>query len=106
VALVLARPKTFRPSTRVVALAFVGEAAMLLAALFFGPPRVREFAFGGTLVNRLLLQLAPPAGVLLTLALSDAAVAWQAVRRPTVRALGLAPQPAQVPVLSRSNDSR
>jgi len=51
----------------------VGQAALLAMALVFGPDRVRTFAFEGTLVNRLLLQLAPLAGALLALSLGDAA---------------------------------
>lgn len=39
-------------------------AAVLLAAVIFGPPRVREFAMSGTLLGRLLLQLVPTAAVL------------------------------------------
>jgi hypothetical protein len=57
-----------------------GQAALLASALVFGPDRVRTFAFEGTLVNRLLLQLAPPAGALLALALGDAACRATAAR--------------------------
>jgi hypothetical protein len=82
-ALVMARAKAFQPVTRFATLAFLAEAALLAAALVFGPARVRVFAFEGTLLNRLLLQLAPPAGAMLALTISDAARAWRAVRRAT-----------------------
>ncbi len=104
VALVLTRSGTFRSVTRFATLAFLGEAAMLAAALLFGPARVRVFALEGTLINRLLLQLAPPAGVMVTLALGDAAAAWQHVRRASTQPLALpAPRGAPVPVLTRSS---
>jgi hypothetical protein len=80
-ALVLVRGRMFRSVTRFAALAFLAEGALLAAALLFGPARVRAFAFEGTLVNRLLIQLAPPAGVMVMLAIADAAAAWQSVRR-------------------------
>ena len=73
VAAVFAKGSSFRPATRLAALALVGQAALLAMALVFGPDRVRTFAFEGTLVNRLLLQLAPLAGALLALSLGDAA---------------------------------
>jgi hypothetical protein len=66
------RGSSFRPATRFAALALVGQAALLALALVFGPDRVRTFAFEGTLVNRLLVQLAPGAAALLALALGDA----------------------------------
>jgi hypothetical protein len=72
-AAVLSRGSSFRPATRLAAYALLGQAGLLAAALVFGPDRVRTFAFEGTLVNRLLLQLAPPVGALLALALGDAA---------------------------------
>jgi hypothetical protein len=95
-ALVVGRGKTFRSASRFAAIAFVAEGAMLFGALVFGPDRVRVFAFEGTLVNRLLIQLAPPAGVLLTLALADAAAAWQTVRRAAGIPMGLATPPPHV----------
>jgi hypothetical protein len=101
-ALVLARGRTFRAATRFATLTFLGEAVLLLAALVFGPARVRVFAFEGTLVNRLLLQLVPPAGVMLVLALGDAAAAWQAVRRPATQSLPIPSPGAPVPVMTRS----
>jgi hypothetical protein len=73
VATVLVRGPSFRPATRFAALALVGQATLLALALVLGPDRVRTFAFEGTLVNRLLVQLAPGAGALLALALGDAA---------------------------------
>ncbi len=104
-ALVLARGSTFRPATRLATFAFLAEGALLVAAILFGPARVRAFAFEGTLVNRLLLQLAPAAGVMLMFALADAATAWSAVRRPGGRPVRLsAPATAPVPVLTRSSD--
>ncbi len=104
VALVLTRGGTFRSVTRFATLAFLGEAALLAAALVFGPARVRVFALEGTLVNRLLLQLAPPAGVMLTLALGDAAAAWRHVRRASTQPMSLPiPRGAPVPVLTRSS---
>jgi hypothetical protein len=96
-ALVLARGSTFRPATRLAAFAFVADGALLFAALVFGPARVRAFAFEGTLVNRLLLQLAPTAGVLLMFALADAAMAWNSIRRPG-RGVRLAASPVPVTV--------
>lgn len=103
VGLVLVRRGTFRTMTRFATLAFVGEAALLAAALVFGPSRVRVFAFEGTLINRLLLQLVPSAGAMLVLALGDAAAAWQAVRRPSAPPLAIpAPRAAPVPVLTRT----
>ncbi len=97
-ALVLARGKTFRAMTRVAAVTFLAEGALLAGALVFGPARVRVFAFEGTLVNRLLLQIAPAAGAMLMLALADAAMAWQTVRRPSLRPIALSTSPApQVP---------
>jgi hypothetical protein len=101
-ALVLGRGKTFRSASRFAALAFLAEGAVLFAALLFGPDRVRVFAFEGTLINRLLIQLAPPAGVLLTLALGDAAMAWQGVRRTLPVAMGLSAPPAPQVALTRS----
>ena len=71
--LVLVRRRTFRPATVLAAVALLAEGAMLGSALLFGPDRVRTFAFEGTLVNRLLVQLAPPAGALFVLALGDSA---------------------------------
>jgi hypothetical protein len=73
VAAVLGRASSFRPATRLAAYALLGQAALLAAALVFGPERVRAFAFEGTLVNRLLVQLVPAVGALLALALGDAA---------------------------------
>ncbi len=105
VALVLARGTTFRSVTRFATLAFIGEAALLVAALVFGPARVRVFAFEGTLVNRLLLQLAPGAGAMLILALGDAAAAWQTVRHASGPPLAVpASRGAPVPVLTRSSE--
>ena len=102
-ALVLARGKTFRATTRIAALTFLAEGALLTGALLFGPARVRIFAFEGTLVNRLLLQIAPAAGAMLMLALADAAGAWQAVRHPSVRPIALSTSPGpQVSTLTRS----
>jgi hypothetical protein len=101
-ALVLGRGKTFRSASRFAALAFVAEGGVLFAALLFGPDRVRVFAFEGTLINRLLIQLAPPAGVLLSLALTDAAAAWQAVRRAAPIPMGLSAPPAPHVALTRS----
>ena len=103
-ALVLGRSKTFRPATRFAALAFVAEGLLLFAALLFGPDRVRAFAFEGTLINRLLVQLAPPAGVVLTLALGDAAAAWQAVRHPSPLPIALPASPGAQVALTRSPD--
>ena len=104
-ALVLARGNTFRAATRLATFAFLAEGAMLFSAIFFGPERVRVFAFEGTLVNRLLLQLAPPAGVMLMLALADAAMAWQTVRSPRARPIALPASPgAPVPVMTRSSE--
>ena len=96
-ALVLARGNTFRSATRLATFAFLAEGALLVSAILFGPARVRVFAFEGTLVNRLLLQLAPAAGVMLMLALGDAAMAWQTVRRPGARPLAV-PATAGAPV--------
>jgi hypothetical protein len=79
-AAVLAKGSSFRPATRLAALALIGQAALLASALVFGPDRVRTFAFEGTLVNRLLLQLVPPAGALLALSLGDAASRASAAR--------------------------
>ncbi len=76
--LVLVRRKTFRPATVLAAFALLAEGAMLGSALLFGPDRVRTFAFEGTLVNRLLMQLAPPAGALFMLALGDSAARGRA----------------------------
>jgi len=70
---VLARRASFRPATRLAAFALLGEATLLGSALILGPDRVRAFAFAGTLVNRLLVQLVPPTGALLLLGLGDAA---------------------------------
>jgi|CZKU01.1.fsa_nt_gi hypothetical protein len=104
-ALVLGRGKTFRSGSRFAARAFLAEGGVLFAALLFGPDRVRVFAFEGTLINRLLIQLAPPAGVLMTLALADAAEAWQAVqavRRAAPIPMELAAPPAPHVALTRS----
>jgi hypothetical protein len=90
------RGGTFGAAARFAAMAFVAEGAMLYAALLFGPDRVRVFAFEGTLVNRLLIQLTPPAGVLLTLALGDAAAAWHTVRRSALVPMGLSTPPPHV----------
>jgi hypothetical protein len=104
-ALVLARGNTFRSATRLATFAFLAEGALLVSAILFGPARVRVFAFEGTLVNRLLLQLAPAAGVMLMLALGDAAMAWQTVRRTGARPLAVpAGAGAPVPVLTRSSE--
>jgi hypothetical protein len=102
--LVLARSNTFRAATRMATFAFLAEGALLLSAIVCGPARVRVFAFEGTLINRLLLQLAPAAGVMLMLALADAAMAWQTVRRPGTTPLAVPASPAPVPVLTRSSD--
>jgi hypothetical protein len=102
-ALVLARGNTFRSATRLATFAFLAEGALLVSAIVFGPARVRVFAFEGTLVNRLLLQLAPAAGVMLMLALADAAMAWQTVRRATPLPVPTTPGSA-VPALTRSSD--
>ncbi|HEX4445393.1 MAG TPA: hypothetical protein VH044_01600 [Polyangiaceae bacterium] len=104
-ALVLVRGRVFGAVTRFAALAFLAEGAVLASALLFGPARVRAFAFEGTLVNRLLLQLAPPAGVMVMLALADAAGAWQKVRRSSVPPISLAsPHGAPVAALTRSRE--
>jgi hypothetical protein len=104
-ALVLARGNTFRSATRLATFAFLAEGALLVAAIVFGPARVRAFAFEGTLVNRLLLQLAPAAGVMLMFALADAAMAWNSVRGPGGKPVRLpATSGAPVPVLTRSSD--
>ncbi len=103
-ALVLARGSTFRAATRMATFAFLAEGALLVSAIVCGPARVRVFAFEGTLVNRLLLQLAPAAGVMLMLALADAAMAWQTVRRPGSAPLAVPTSPAPVPVLTRSSE--
>jgi hypothetical protein len=79
---VLARFKTFLVPTQVVTLAFLLEAAALAAALAFGSPRVRTFAFEGTLLSRLLIQLAPTAGVMLALVVSDAFTQRAGAPRP------------------------
>ncbi|MGH7271948.1 MAG: hypothetical protein ACREJ3_16080, partial [Polyangiaceae bacterium] len=71
--LVTVRHRAFRLATHVATLAFLGEAILLAASLVFGPERVRVFAFEGTLVNRLLVQLAPPAATMFIFALRDAA---------------------------------
>ncbi|HEX3772726.1 MAG TPA: hypothetical protein VHV30_17725 [Polyangiaceae bacterium] len=97
------RGRTFGAASRFAALAFVAESAMLFAALLFGPDRVRVFAYEGTLVNRLLIQLAAPAGVVLTLALGDAAAAWHSVRRGALLPLGLSTPPPHV-ALRRSSE--
>jgi hypothetical protein len=76
--IVLVRRSSFRPATVLAAIAVLGEGAMLGGALLFGPDRVRAFAFEGTLVNRLLVQLAPPAGALFMLALGDSAARGRA----------------------------
>jgi hypothetical protein len=102
-ALVLARGKTFRPATRLATFAFLAEGALLVSAIVFGPARVRDFAFEGTLINRLLLQLAPAAGAMLMLALADAAMAWHTVRRATPMPLS-ASAGAGVPALTRSSE--
>jgi hypothetical protein len=102
VALVLGRRGTFRSASRFAALAFLAEGGVLFAALLFGPDRVRVFAFEGTLINRLLIQLAPPAGVLLTLALGDAAASRSAVRRSMPVPMGLSAPPAPQVALTRS----
>ena len=83
-AAVVARWQRFRPATQLAALALGGEALALGAALLFAPGRVHVFAFEGTLVDRLLIQLAPAAGALLMLALGDAAArpASDAAARP------------------------
>ena len=103
-ALVLARGNAFRAGTRMATFAFLAEGALLVSAIVCGPVRVRVFAFEGTLVNRLLLQLAPAAGVMLMLALADAAVAWQTVRRPGPAPLAVPASAAPVPVLTRSSE--
>jgi hypothetical protein len=100
--LVLGRSGPFRPASRFAALAFLAEGGVLFAALLFGPDRVRVFAFEGTLINRLLIQLAPPAGVLLTLALGDAAASRSGVRRSLPVPMGLSGPPAPQVVLTRS----
>jgi hypothetical protein len=102
-ALVLARGNTFRSATRLATFAFLAEGALLVSAIVFGPARVRVFAFEGTLVNRLLLQLAPAAGAMLMLALADAAMAWQTVRRANPTAVPTSPG-APVPALTRSSE--
>ncbi len=102
VALVLARGSAFRSATRLATFAFLAEGALLVAAILFGPARVRVFAFEGTLINRLLLQLAPAAGAMLMLALADAALAWQTVRPPGAKAVPL-PASATVPAMTRSS---
>jgi hypothetical protein len=83
--------------------AFLAEGALLVSAIVFGPARVRVFAFEGTLVNRLLLQLAPAAGAMLMLALADAAMAWQTGRRASPLAISTSPA-SPVPALTRSSD--
>jgi hypothetical protein len=103
-ALVLARGSTFRAATRMATFAFLAEGVLLVSAIVCGPARVRVFAFEGTLVNRLLLQLAPAAGVMLMLALADAAMAWQTVRRPGSAPLAVPASTAPVPVLTRSSE--
>lgn len=55
----------------VVSCIFLAQAGVLLAGVVAGPPRVLAFAVGGTLLNRLLVQLVPTAMVLLTLAALD-----------------------------------
>jgi hypothetical protein len=55
----------------VVSCIFLAQAGVLLAGVVAGPPRVLAFAMGGTLLNRLLVQLVPTAMVLLTLAALD-----------------------------------
>jgi hypothetical protein len=102
-ALVLVKGCAFGPLTRFATFAFLAEGLMLAAALFFGPDRVRAFAFEGTLVNRLLLQLTPPAGVMLMLALADAAAARKTLRRDA-EAVSLPASQRPVPVLTRSSD--
>jgi hypothetical protein len=101
-ALVLARGNTFRSATRLATFAFLAEGALLVSAIVVGPARIRVFAFEGTLINRLLLQLAPAAGAMLMLALADAAMAWQTVRRATPIAVPASPG-APVPALTRSS---
>lgn len=102
-ALVLVRGGIFAAVTRFASLAFLAEAGVLAAALVFGPVRVRVFAFEGTLVNRLLIQLAPAAGAMLMLALADAATAWQSARRVS-SPIALPGSGAPVTALSRSRD--
>jgi hypothetical protein len=101
--LVLVRGGVFGNMARFASLAFLAEGAVLASALLFGPARVRAFAFEGTLVNRLLIQLAPAAGSMLMLALADAATAWQGAKRVSAPPLGLTSR-APVTVLSRSRD--
>ena len=68
-----------------------------------GPPglgawyeRIFAAAFPGVVHQELAVQLAPPAGVLLTLALGDAAAAWQTVRRSALLPMGLSTPPPHV----------
>jgi hypothetical protein len=105
VGLVLARGKTFGIVTRLATLTFLAQGGLLVAALLFGSDRVRVFAFEGTLVNRLLLQLAPGAGAMLMLAVADAARASRMVPRTASRALPIAATPGgQVPAMTRSSE--
>ena len=47
------------------AAALAAQATLLAAAMVFGGERVRAFALAGTLINRLLVQLAPTAALLI-----------------------------------------
>lgn len=62
-----------REHAHLVLLALGGQVAILGAALICGPERVRAFALAGTVVNRLLVQLAPVATLVLAAALLPAA---------------------------------
>jgi hypothetical protein len=103
VVLVLVRGRSFRVVTRLATLTFLAEGALLGAALLFGSDRVRVFAFEGTLVNRLLIQLAPGAGAMLMLAVVDAARASRTVQHAP-RAIPIAAPAGQVPAMTRSSE--
>lgn len=66
-ALALSATRRRDPARSSVALALAAQSLVLAIGVACGPGRVREFAFGGTLINRLLIQLAPTAGLLVAL---------------------------------------
>jgi hypothetical protein len=55
-----ARDRKLAP-TRMLVIALLAQTAFLLAGILCGPERVREFAFGGSVLHRVLVQLAPGA---------------------------------------------
>ena len=67
------RSSNFAPRTRQAAAALAAQAVALAAVVLCGPERVQVFATSGTLINRLLVQLAPAACVVVALVATDLA---------------------------------